>query len=108
MEPEPHASTILRAHESSSSAQCVAPDTLAALAPSQLYRRADTAALKFKSTAELTPLDGLVGQRRALDALQVGTQIRKPGFNLFVIGSAGGRMARPDSEGQTEPTLVTA
>ena len=63
-----------------------------ALSPQQLYRRADASALNFKTTAELTPLDGLVGQERALGALQFGTRIRKSGFNLFVIGSAGTQM----------------
>jgi len=93
MEPEPHPSTALRARECSSSASGAVPDRLAAaLAPNQLYRRADASALNFKTTAELKPLDGLVGQRRALGALQFGTQIRKSGFNLFVIGSAGSRM----------------
>ncbi|MDE2064794.1 MAG: AAA family ATPase, partial [Bradyrhizobium sp.] len=63
-----------------------------ALSPQQLYRRADASALNFKTTAELAPLDGLVGQERALGALQFGTRIRKSGFNLFVIGSAGTQM----------------
>src|SRR3974377_1046277 len=64
----------------------------AALARGQLYRRADVSALNFRTTADLPPLDGLVGQQRALGALQFGTQIRKSGLNLFVIGSAGSRM----------------
>ena len=63
-----------------------------ALSPAQLYRAADASALNFATTAELSPLDGLIGQQRALGALQFGTQIRKSGFNLFVIGSAGSRM----------------
>ena len=94
MEVDPHPSTDLRALELPSSATEPASDIgmPAALPPGQLYRRADTSALNFKTTAELQPLDGLVGQHRALDALQFGTQIRKSGFNLFVIGSAGSRM----------------
>lgn len=59
-----------------------------ALSRPQLYRHADTSALNFATTAELTPLGGLVGQQRALAAPQFGTRIHKPGFNLFVIGSA--------------------
>ena len=94
MEVDPHPSTDLRALELPSSATEPASDIgmPAALPPGQLYRRADTSALNFKTTAELKPLDELVGQHRALDALQFGTQIRKSGFNLFVIGSAGSRM----------------
>jgi len=37
-------------------------------------------------------MDAPVGQQRALGAIKFGTQIGKPGFNLFVIGSAGSRM----------------
>jgi lon-related putative ATP-dependent protease len=48
--------------------------------------------LTFTTTADLAPIDGLVGQQRALNALELGTRIRKPGFNLFVIGSSGARM----------------
>ena len=94
MEADPHPSTGLRALELPSSGTGTVSDIAvpAALPPGQLYRRADTSALNFKTTAELQPLDGLVGQHRALGALQFGTQIRKSGFNLFVIGSAGSRM----------------
>jgi lon-related putative ATP-dependent protease len=62
------------------------------LAADRLYRPADLSALDFRTTADLAPIDGLVGQQRALDALGFGTRIRKPGFNLFVIGSSGARM----------------
>ncbi|MEZ5822721.1 MAG: AAA family ATPase, partial [Xanthobacteraceae bacterium] len=59
-----------------------------------LYRHADASTLNFKTTAELKPLDGPVSQQRALGALELGTKIRKPGFNLFVTGSAGSRMQK--------------
>jgi hypothetical protein len=58
----------------------------------QLYRHADPSALSFETTAELAPIDAPVGQQRALGAITLGTQIRRPGFNLFVIGSVGCRM----------------
>ena len=63
-----------------------------ALRPDQLYRRVDRTALNFQTTEEVQPLDGLVGQQRALGAIEFGTRIQKPGFNLFVIGSPGTRM----------------
>ena len=62
------------------------------LAPDRLYRRADVSGLPFTTTAELQPVDGLIGQQRALDAINFGTRINKPGFNLFVIGPHGARM----------------
>ena len=53
------------------------------LAAERLYRAADLSALSFESTADIEPADGLVGQQRALDAIEFGTRIGKPGFNLF-------------------------
>jgi hypothetical protein len=66
--------------------------TPTALLPAQLYRHADASVLTFNTTADLAPVDAPVGQQRALGAIKFGTQIRKLGFNLFVIGSAGNRM----------------
>ena len=53
-----------------------------ALSPAQLYRAADASALNFATTAELSPLDGLIGQQRALGALQFGPFHQEP----FCIG----------------------
>ena len=50
--------------------------------------------LSFETTADIAPADGLVGQERALDAIDFGTRIDKPGFNLFVIGPNGMRAQR--------------
>lgn len=58
----------------------------------QLYRSTDLSSLLFSTTAELQPVDGLVGQARAFEALRFGTQVEKTGFNLFVIGPNGARM----------------
>ncbi len=65
-----------------------------ALAAEQLYRPADLSALAFESTADLEPEEGFVGQARALDAIEFGTRVEKPGFNLFVIGPNGMRAQR--------------
>ena len=62
------------------------------LRPDQLYRPTDLSTLKFSTTAELQPIDGLVGQARAREAIRFGTQIGKAGFNLFVIGPKSARM----------------
>jgi len=63
------------------------------LPANRLYRGTDLSALTFATTADLKPIDGLVGQPRALEALRFGTRIEKPGFNLFVIGPPGARMS---------------
>jgi lon-related putative ATP-dependent protease len=96
MQTDPHLPASLRASELAQSGADDSPPgaaaTPAALTPAQLYRPTDPTALDFQTTAELTPLDEPAGQQRALGAIQFGTQIRKTGFNLFVIGSAGSCM----------------
>ena len=62
------------------------------LAVEQLYRPTDLSGLTFATTAELQPVDGLVGQARAVEAIRFGTRVDKTGFNLFVIGPNGARM----------------
>lgn len=58
----------------------------------KLYRATDLSSLSFSTTADLPPIDGLVGQARAFEAIQFGTRVDKSGFNLFVIGPNGARM----------------
>ena len=66
----------------------------APLTPDRLYRKADLSALAFSSTAEIPPMDRLAGQDRARNALQLGTRIGAPGFNIFAVGSSGARIQR--------------
>jgi lon-related putative ATP-dependent protease len=58
----------------------------------QLYRATELSSLTFSTTAELPPIEGLVGQERAFEAIQFGMRVDKGGFNLFVIGPHGARM----------------
>ena len=46
-------------------------------------------AFGFQCTDELTPLDRLIGQDRAEEALRFGLEVDKPGYNLFVTGLTG-------------------
>jgi lon-related putative ATP-dependent protease len=55
----------------------------------RLRRTCDPKLFTFKTTAELKPFDGLIGQERALEALDLGARIDKPGFNVFVLGERG-------------------
>jgi len=59
------------------------------LPPARLRRICDPKVFTFKTTAELKPFDGLIGQERALEALDLGARIDKPGFNIFVLGERG-------------------
>jgi len=52
----------------------------------QLARRANLAGIDFETTDQVAPVEGMIGQERALDALRLGSGIRAAGFNLFVIG----------------------
>ncbi|ADZ71045.1 Lon protease family protein [Polymorphum gilvum] len=63
------------------------PALPAPVAAAELRRPADLSGLAFDTTDDLEPLEGLVGQRRALDALEVATRLERTGFNLFVVGS---------------------
>lgn len=60
-----------------------------ALEASKLYRRCDPAQFTFETTAELEGLDAVIGQERALAALQFGIGIRSEGYNLYVLGPPG-------------------
>jgi lon-related putative ATP-dependent protease len=64
----------------------------AALSVEQMYRRADLSKIAFQTTDDLERIGGIVGQKRAVDAIDFGTRMHQPGFNLFVIGSDGARM----------------
>jgi lon-related putative ATP-dependent protease len=62
---------------------------ITALHPDALYRRCDTSSFAFQTTAELDDLPSIVGQPRAMNAVEFGMGMRKPGYNLFVLGPPG-------------------
>ncbi|MEG0221457.1 MAG: AAA family ATPase [Clostridia bacterium] len=45
--------------------------------------------LKFKTTAELEPYDGIIGQERAINAVKTAVTIPQKGFNLYLSGDVG-------------------
>jgi predicted ATP-dependent protease len=59
------------------------------LSPAQIRRAFDPATLGFGTTAEIEPMQGIIGQDRALRALRFGLGIREQGFNVFVSGLPG-------------------
>jgi lon-related putative ATP-dependent protease len=58
------------------------------LDPQQLRAVCDAVSLPFRSTEELSPLDGMIGQDRALAATTFGVGMKHPGYNFFVLGPA--------------------
>jgi len=49
----------------------------------------DVEHLGFKTTTELADLQQILGQERALDAVQFGIGLRRDGYNMFVLGPPG-------------------
>ncbi len=50
--------------------------------------------LPFETTEELEPLEEIVGQPRAIEALRLGVSLWAPGYNIYVSGLSGtGRLA---------------
>lgn len=43
----------------------------------------------FESTAELPPLEGMIGQERAVRATEFGLRIKRHGYNIFMTGLTG-------------------
>jgi len=54
-----------------------------------LYRRCDADQFEFDTTADLEDLVELVGQPRAVEAVDFGISIQQKGYNLFALGPAG-------------------
>ncbi|MCH1929020.1 AAA family ATPase [Shewanella sp. A25] len=62
-----------------------------ALSSHQLYRKSELKALdqNCHSTAELTPLNDIVGQERAQQAVEFAMGIKEKGYNIYAIGQNG-------------------
>ena len=43
----------------------------------------------FKTTDELEPLTGIIGQERAVEAFDFGLQVKKKGYNIYMAGPPG-------------------
>ena len=84
--------------QDSSSTRAVLANGQGALDPAELRRVVDAKALGFRTTDELEPISGLIGQDRALRAIEFGANMKSPDFNMFVLG--------PPASGKT--TAVTA
>lgn len=64
------------------------------LKPEQAEPSIDFSRLDFTSTAELNALEEIVGQPRAVKALELGLGIKDTGYNIYLSGNSGmGRKA---------------
>jgi ATP-dependent Lon protease len=59
------------------------------LPPESLRWHCPEEIFSFNSTRELTPLKGIVGQDRAIEAIKMGAELFSHGYNVFVSGISG-------------------
>jgi len=59
------------------------------LNPGQLRLSCSLDGAGFKTTAEVPPLEGMIGQERAVKATDFGLRIKQPGYNIFMTGLTG-------------------
>jgi predicted ATP-dependent protease len=59
------------------------------LLPAQLTRPFTPDQFSFASTEELEPFRGVLGQERAVQALQFGVAMPRAGYNVYVMGEPG-------------------
>ena len=80
------------------------------LRPEQLRWRCDPASIPFETTADAELAEGVIGQDRAIRAIQMGLEVGASGYNIFVCGlsgsSRGGLISRMIRE--IEPRTVLA
>jgi lon-related putative ATP-dependent protease len=55
----------------------------------KLRWRCPPEALAFATTREVAPSATIIGQERALQALNLGLQLKAPGYNIYVVGPSG-------------------
>ncbi len=59
------------------------------LQPEKLCLSISESQLNFTSTADLDEFQGVLGQDRAVNAIQFGVAMNRPGYNIFVMGDTG-------------------
>jgi ATP-dependent Lon protease len=64
-------------------------DTRNGLLPKDLRWMCNPAIFDFQSTGELEPIEGILGQDRALNAIKLGVNLRSPGYNIYISGLSG-------------------
>jgi ATP-dependent Lon protease len=59
------------------------------LSTEELRWKCDPEIFEFSSTEDIMPIEGILGQERALKALKLGVEMRAPGYNIFIAGMSG-------------------
>lgn len=59
------------------------------LKPEELRWKCDPNIFEFESTEDIDPIEGILGQERALKAIRLGVDLRSPGYNIYIAGLSG-------------------
>ncbi|AEF54734.1 Lon protease family protein [Marinomonas posidonica] len=54
-----------------------------------LAAKVPTDHLPFKTLKDIEPLSGILGQERAVEAIQFGVAMQRPGYNIYAMGDSG-------------------
>lgn len=65
------------------------PSHYKTLKPEDLSWKCDLTCFDFETTSKVKPIEGIVGQKRAMKALKIGVDLRSPGYNIFITGLSG-------------------
>lgn len=63
--------------------------TIKELPYQKLRNECDPSIFKFKDTSEIEPLQGIIGQERAVKAMEFGLKIKTRGYNIYMSGLTG-------------------
>ncbi len=59
------------------------------LKPEELRWKCNPEIFEFTSTSDIEPIEGILGQERALKALRLGVELKGPGYNIYMAGLSG-------------------
>lgn len=59
------------------------------LKPADLRWRCNPDIFEFTSTGDIEPIEGILGQDRAMKAIKLGVDLRSPGYNIYIAGLSG-------------------
>lgn len=67
--------------------QCNTP--VPPLDASEVFSACDTSKFRFNTTKEIRPSNDIIAQKRAVDAINFGLGIDRPGYNIYLAGHRG-------------------
>ena len=59
------------------------------LKPEDLRWKCNPDIFEFSSTGDIEPIEGILGQDRAMKAIKLGVDLRSPGYNIYIAGLSG-------------------